>query len=231
MPINRFFLEDPLERGAIISLKEGEHHHLRVVVKGKQGDRVELINGKGSLADAEVLAIGKHESTLSILSATTTAPPKKRLSLALALIRGAKLDLVLEKGTELGVEEFLLFPAEKSERDQFPGHERTMAVLIAALKQSGRLFLPKVVQLSSLQDLKKKETPLFFGDLAPKAEKFSHRLEKGKGCCFIIGPESGFTDSEIAKLRKFATGVSLNDAILRTETASIAAAAIAAELL
>jgi len=227
MPANCFYYQGTIEQGAIISLKDSEHHHLHVVMRGKPGQIVDIINGKGTYAKAEILAIGKRETSLQVQESTTSSP-RPTLGLAQALLSTQKLDFIVEKGTELGVTDFFFFPAKRSERDKFPKIERLQAVTISALKQSGRLFLPQITFLPDLSSLKEISAPLFFGDLTKRAPKLIDTFEKIG--CFITGPEGGFNEEELEFLRKIARGVSLNTAILRAETASIAAIAIASQM-
>lgn len=224
MPHERFYVDQPLE-GTVV-LEDQEFHHLCRVMRGRVGDRVELVNGKCQLAQATISQIGKREALLEVNEATTASAPKKRLILAQGIPRIQRLEMVLEKGTELGVTDFWLFPGILGEREGFSAHQlkRMELILIAAMKQCGRLDLPRIELRPPLLEWKPSDGTLLFGDTdrsAPWLEKVSIGDEPLVLC---IGPESGFDPRETEHLKEVlgATGVRLHENILRTETASIA---------
>jgi 16S rRNA (uracil1498-N3)-methyltransferase len=185
------------------------------------GEEVELVNGRGSLATATVLAITKHNASLAVLSTTLTPLPEPKCILAIPLMRLPKLELIIEKCTELGADAFWLYPAHHSEKDDLSPNqfERLTHIAISAMKQCGRLDLPPIKIHSHFQDLFGKPYKYLFGDTRPDAPKFTAE-EK---IVFITGPEKGFSEKEVNLLEKSALGVRLNKNILRAETAPIAA--------
>lgn len=226
MPENRFFSEAPLAApGECVFLQDAEHHHLFRVMRLEVGDAVELVNGKGALAEAKIEKIGKNQTELTVKTASLAPLPQKSLSLAVPLMRSAKLEWVLEKGTEIGADRFLLFPAERGERDALKENHRArlFAIRVAALKQSGRLFLPSIEEFSSLAALLATVDGLYFGD--PEAPP-SHDWGKGElTVLFATGPERGFSPEEYAHLAQKGKGVRLSPYVLRAETAPLVAAA------
>lgn len=219
MPIDRYFIDAPLEGS--VAIRDTEFHHMARVARLKVGERVELVNGKGALAVAELVEMEKREAWLSVVSVEQTPPPGRAHILAQAIPRLNRLDTIIEKATELGATEIWLFPGELSERKELTEHqlERLRAITVAALKQSGRLWLPKLEVKQTIQKWEKVACPCYFGD--PEGKSF----ESVSGdALFLIGPESGLTDSEEKKLQQLLfQGVRLNPHILRTDTAAILA--------
>lgn len=230
MPSERYFVDEDIESQEQITLSGSEFHHLVHVMRTRKGEHVELVNGRGSLAQATVLEIGKDKGRLFVNEVFQEQKPPCQIILAQAFTKQHRLDLILEKGTELGVDTFWLFPGQHSSKKEcYPNQlERAKAVTIAAMKQCGRLYLPSVIlkpPIGEWNDLDK--TYSFFGDLDPEAPLFSKTWEKASASIpylFITGPEGGFSAEEIEILKhQGAMGVKLHQNTLRAETASLMA--------
>lgn len=222
----RFYLPSlPLEPTSV-QLENEEHHHLSHVFRVREGETVELVNGSGSIANALVTHIEKKKTLLQITSLQKQEKDPFSISLAIPWMRPSKLDWIIEKGTELGADAFIFYTAEKSKQEPLKekAKERIEHLLIAAMKQSKRLYLPQIKEEEDLSKVIQAKTPLFFGDIDPKTSPLPSLLPKE--LLFITGPESGFSLEEKELLATKATGVSLNPHILRAETAPIAALAI-----
>jgi 16S rRNA (uracil1498-N3)-methyltransferase len=221
MPIDRYFLDGPLEKGTLVSLEEPELRHLRVTRK-HPGESVELVNGKGSLGRAEIAALGKRDATLKILEVEQKAAPSQQIILAQAIPKLPRLEYILEKGTELGVFAFWLFPGALSEKSDFSESqwERLKLIVLSALKQCERRYLPEIVLLPKLDKWEAPQGTLFYGD--PRATEPLNK-ESGRTLIFI-GPEGGFEERECAQLDELgAKGVKLHGNVLRVDTAAICA--------
>lgn len=216
MPAERFYIDAPLT--GVLSLKGPELHHLAHVMRIRIGEEVELVNGRGSLASAKLIALTKNEATLQVFTASEKALPEPKIFLGVPLMRPSKLELVIEKCTELGADAFFLYSADYSDKEELSLHqlERLNHIAISAMKQCGRLDLPplKVVAFKDLFQ----QTPVFFGDTLPGKE----RMQAQKGVV-ITGPERGFSAKELEQLNEKGTGVSLHRNILRAETAPLVA--------
>lgn len=232
MPVERYFLRESLHPHETKTLKGTEFHHLAHVMRTRKGDEIELVNGQGVLAQAIVQEIRKDQAHLLVQSATQEKPGTKQVILAQAMPKLNRLDYILEKGTELGVDAFWLFPGQLSVKKEFQGNqlERLQAILISAMKQCGRLYLPTLEIKPALDQWQNVEGTLFFGDVEEKAPLFAHAFEEKSlsfPIIFCTGPESGLTAAEINHLKALgAQGVKLHQSILRTDTASIAALAL-----
>lgn len=216
MPHNRFFLDAPLT-GESITLTDEEHQHL-LVMRLRKAEELEIVNGKGDLATGTIVEVAKKETYIELTSHHHDAT-RSGITLCQALPKFPNLQLIVEKCTELGVDTISIFPSERSEKYTLSTSqmERLEKITIAALKQSGRLLLPKIEWLKEMPRLTGSIT---FGDLETKNKM------KGGETHFINGPEKGFSEKELSEMKKLGyVGISLGPHILRTETAAIAACA------
>ncbi len=214
MPANRYYLDAPFKKGAMHTLAQSEQRHLKKVMRAKEGTKLELVNGRGQLAIGSLVG---EEVRLEKVSEEKTPEP---LILCQALPRANRLDSIVEKGTELGMTELWLFPGELSEK-KGANLARLEAITIAAMKQCGRLDLPKVVIKEPLLKWDKLPYPAFFGDVEQRASVFEC---DEKSLLFFVGPEAGFSEKEEKHLRQLgAKGVKLHPYILRTDTAPLVA--------
>lgn len=237
MPIDRFYAPQPLLPHQIVLLNAEETHHLVKVVRARKGECVEVTNGLGILATAIVEQTTAVSASLRITDILKQEKKSTQLILAQAIPKLNRIDTIIEKGTELGVDRFIFFPGEKSIKTEISAHQlaRFNAICISAMKQSGRLFLPVIELKDSLKKWEENyKGCAFYGSLSPLApplyelaKEATHQPE----IIFFVGPESGFTKEEEDRLEKMGSqGAMLNRNILRTETASIAAMAIIAHL-
>jgi len=229
MPAERFYFDQLLIPDDRVKLIGPEFHHLVRVMRAQVGDVIELVNGKNQLAQAHVYELTKNEAILQVQTVYPNKPTRHPLILAQALTKLNRLDFILEKGTELGVTAFWLFPGDLSIKKDFSSQqmERAQALTIAAMKQCGRLSLPTIELKPPLKQWKPQEGISFFGDVsptAPKFESFKSQLASQNPILFVTGPESGFSLKEVEQLRKIhVQGVKLHPFILRTDTASMMA--------
>ena len=229
MPANRFFLKELLIKGQENELFGEEFLHLTQVMRKGQGHKIELINGENILATGIITHLSKKSAKIAIDSVKTVEVALPPITLVQALLKPKSLELIVQKATELGVSEFLFFPAEGSEKKELSDNllRRLNQILIGALKQSGRCDLPKITLCENLFSCSFERGSAFFGDL----EKGTHLKKAIKTSLstplfFIIGPEKGFSKKEKTFLKAHAKGVLLSPYILRAESAAIAAIAL-----
>jgi 16S rRNA (uracil1498-N3)-methyltransferase len=222
MPANRFFCSGPLIEGATISITGAEHHHIRVM-RSEVGEEVEIVNGAGSEAIAKIATIGKEATQLILTEVTQEGALTKRIILIIPLMRLNKLEWIVEKGTELGADAFYLYAADFSEKEELSANqsERLHNLCLSALKQSGRLFLPSIELLPSLERGLVEDWTYYFGDTSSSGMNILD-APCGQRTALITGPERGFSPKEQGLLEKMAQAVSLSPNILRAETAPIA---------
>jgi 16S rRNA (uracil1498-N3)-methyltransferase len=229
MSAERYYVDSEIKINDLLSIEDQEFRHMALVMRTKQGEKVEIINGRGVLAEATVQQLAKKQAVIKVEAILEGSSNHHSIILAQAIPRINRLDFIIEKGTELGMTDIWLFPGVLSERQSLTDHQldRLRGLSIAAMKQCNRLWLPRITKRSSLQDWKPFEYDAYYGDLSPSAPLFfdhlTHQTLK-KPLVFFVGPESGFTQEEQKNLMKLgAKGVKLHQNILRTDTAAIAA--------
>jgi 16S rRNA (uracil1498-N3)-methyltransferase len=220
MPIERFYSPLSFSPGTICTLEEEELRHLQVI-RLRTGEKVELVNGKGALAQATLTTVEKRRALLTVNSVTHSSPGPIRI-LAQAIPRFNRLEFILEKGTELGATAFWLFPGERSEKSSFSENQkqRMTQLMIAAMKQCGRLDLPSIELHPSLLSWTPLPYPLLYGDTRQNAPTL--KISPGP-LILLIGPEGGLSPAELVHLDGplAAQGLRLHSNILRTDTAAI----------
>ena len=231
------FLVPPgdLPAGTVI-LSGPEGHHGAAVRRLRPGERADVTDGAGTLAEAVVLSVSKDSVTLEIRAARTVAPPQPRLAVAQALPKGDRGELAVELMTELGVDTIIPWSAERTitkwqaERGQ-KALSKWRATAREAAKQSRRPWLPEVTDLTSTAALATRvsaETRLAIVLQADAPTKL-HDLElpETADILVIVGPEGGTSPAERAALREAgAVEARLGPTVLRTSTAGAAAAAV-----
>ncbi|MDH7482498.1 MAG: 16S rRNA (uracil(1498)-N(3))-methyltransferase [Armatimonadota bacterium] len=220
-------------------LSGGQHRQIRNVLRLRVGDLIALFDGSGREFVARIQKIEKDRVLVEILeSRIPKTEPSIRLTLGLSLLKGEKMDIALQKCTEIGVSEFLIVQAQRSVRrisedKQNTKLERWRAIVREAAEQSGRTRVPSVEGPFSFENaiIRVKNQGRRF--IAWEQEKevtlwaAVRNIEKVNEVAFFIGPEGSFTTEEIdiAK-RNGATTVSLGPRILRAETAAIVGSAL-----
>ena len=233
----RFHAPEVGAAGQQATLRGEEHHHLSRVLRLKPGDSLSLFDGKGRGFDARLVSVGRHESIVSVIGEETAeAESRLALILAMALSKGEKLDWVLQKGTELGVQAFHPLPARRSDlrvpAERLPERlARWRRVVLEACKQSGRTRLPEVYPPEPLERFLARPLPPLRIVLEPGSEAGWKELGMDPAphgaAVLATGPEGGWEPDEIAAFRaaRFVP-LRLGPRTLRCETAAIAAAAL-----
>ena len=236
MPVNRFFVNQLLDHTlSTITLIDEEYQHLKTS-RIKQKDLVTLIDGHGNLVTAALMHQERQSCELKIVESEHFPRNKVQLTLAQAYPRLKRLDYIIEKSVELGVDKFILFPGEKSEKKNISDHQvnRIKNIMQAALKQCGRYYLPSLEFEDALFNLPSASPDrlILYGDVNEEASLFKkvwkERVDAKSSIqevIFIVGPESGLSHKEIQYLNNSirGVGVKLADSILRTDTAPIVA--------
>lgn len=220
MPIERFFDLNFQQSDKFGKLEGDEFTHATKVFRIHVSDRFEIINGHGCLAEVEAIEITKKYLTYKVHNVHFVPRGVPKLTLVLGMPKFNRLETIVEKVTEIGCDQIIMFNADRSEKTDLSKNqwERLNLILQASLKQCGRLHLPAIELISDLDKVFESDRTYLFGDLNAKKPiqgLFQHNLG------LIIGPESGFSDKELILLNKKAKGILLSDATLRVDTAAI----------
>lgn len=226
MPHNRYFLPLPLNLNTEVIIEGTEFHHLSRVMRNKANDKVEIINGNGTLATGIIRSIEKKEAIIEIEESRQEPKPSFYISLILQIMRPSALEFAIEKATELGVSNIVIYPGAFSEKKQLSPTQitRLEGILVSACKQCGRLYLPSLsLQKNIKETIQQNLTNTFFGD--PKAKFPPTTPDKlSNSATMYIGCEQGFSKDEESLLRSSGVeGIRFHENILRAETAAITA--------
>lgn len=213
----------------VLSLEETRH--LRDVLRLKESEKIQVFDGAGREFLCEIQSIGKKETLLEIVEEIAPTAPESNLNLtlAVALLKGEKFDLVVQKAVELGVTKLVPLNTKRADvkiKDAEKKTERWRKIALEACKQSGRA---KLMRVENPVDFAKfietaNGTKILFAERG--GDKFS-AVEKSEAMTAIVGAEGGWEDSEIESARENGFQIiTFSGRILRAETAAIVVAAI-----
>lgn len=209
------------------SFDKEESKHIVKVLRKKDTDILYVTNGLGYLFETEITLASDNKCTVKIISFEKATPSKFNLHLAVAPTKmNDRYEWFLEKATEIGIHEITPIICDRSERKVI-NNERFDKIILAAMKQSNELFLPKLNTAISFKEfIKQKHDGLNFIAHCEETDKktLKSALEPNKNVTLLIGPEGDFTEKEIElALNSNYIPVSLGNTRLRTETAAIVA--------
>lgn len=223
----RFFVADL--GSETVELSPEEAHHLADVLRMSEGMEVRLFDGKGRAASAEIVRIAGGTVTLRVLAASPSRESPLALGVGVAVPKGDRMALVVQKLTELGVQRIVPLLTERGEVSR-SACERSLSrwrrVALEASKQCQRSRIPELDSPRTLDELLGEPGSLVL--LAqPGAAPAPDPLPRDATVLALVGPEGGWSDDELALaavrgVQKFGLG----PRILRTETAAIATAAL-----
>jgi 16S rRNA (uracil1498-N3)-methyltransferase len=220
-----------------------EHYHLSRVLRAKPGRRVWLVDERGVSYLAEVEDIGRSWTRLRLIE-TPKSPARAGVEIILAqsVLKSKKMDLIVQKATELGMRLFMPVLAERSvvrvrEREARLKVDRWRKIAREAAKQSRCSYIPGVLPPIPLRDFlagrgEQKKLILCEGQGKPLTDIIADRpasysVEEVPEVLLLVGPEGGWTASEVKAAReKGFEEVTLGRRILRSETAVLAALAV-----
>lgn len=222
-----------------VTLEADEARHLRDVLRLKPGDEIYVFDGQGKEFQCVIIEGGKDTAKLRIISEATPSRPESplALTLAVALLKGEKFDLVTQKLTELGVSRIVPVMTKLADirlRDGSEANKRVhrwQRIALEAAKQSGRALVPEVskpISLSSLvagSDIQDEEKLMFSERGGQSFSDVRSNLNRApQSIIALVGSEGGWTDDEISLARENEWSlVTLSGRTLRAETAAITA--------
>lgn len=233
------FLESPRTIGDLIKISGEKFHHLKNVLRLRIGEKINFFD-KDFEYLTEIEAVDSQEITAKILEKSAIIPPEKKVYLAQGLAKAGKIDLVLQKISEIGVDGLIPFVSRNSEVKL--AEEKVAAKLahwqkiaVSAAEQSGRSSILEISTPVEWAGLLKKFSEfdlilIFWEKATPRLREILAKinLREKRKILLVVGPEGSFTDEEISEAQKNKNVelVTLGENILRTETAGIVAAAL-----
>jgi len=219
--------------GDVVEPAADDARKLRVVLRARAGDEVEIRDSSGRAYVAELVLEREHVRARLRAEKVLPSRPSLRLALAQGIPKGAKMDFVVEKATELGVAQLLLFTSQRTQRsDARPERmQRWRRLAKSAAQQCGRADVPTLDEPTSFGALCAGfgtfDVTLFAWELAdgvPLRDRLPALLAGARSALVVIGPEGGFSDDEAQLAERFGgRPISLGARILRTETAGLVA--------
>jgi 16S rRNA (uracil1498-N3)-methyltransferase len=226
-----------------VTLELDEARHLRDVLRLKTGDEVYVFDGEGREFHCRIEESRRDTAQLKVISEVAPARPESplELTLAVALLKGEKFDLVVQKATELGVTRVVPVATKLADirlRDASDAAKRVarwQRIALEAAKQSGRAVVPQITSpvsfASLIQDAATKLQDTASGAFLMFSERDGESIVGAKEklaanlswLTALVGSEGGWTDEELAAARQARwTIVTLGGRTMRAETAAIA---------
>lgn len=244
--MQRYFVDIPFWKEKEVRIEEDAHHIIRVM-RYNVGDSIICVHPEGKSATCQIEEINETENyVLAKIIEWTEENVELPISVTIvqSLAKGNKLDLIIQKGTELGANQFILFQSERSvvkwDKKKIKNRlRRYEKIAKEASEQSGRTVVPKiqfVEQVSTYLEAVKKLQSIKLIAYEEEAKgiqraTFASKLQEAKiknynEIIVAIGPEGGFSEAEVATFKDYTfSPVRLGKRILRTETASLYALA------
>lgn len=232
--MDTFFVLPQDVHGTTLVIRDDEYRHLSRSLRKRVGDAIQATDGEDNLFEAVITSLGRDEAQCEITQTHLRKnEPRISVTLAVSLLRNpARFDVLVEKATELGVRAIIPLQCERT----IGRHDRTeryQKIALAAMKQSGRCYLPRIFPVTSIDAVllhaedhalrlmphERTEQSQFIGALV------QHHAAAKTGLV-VVGPEGGFSDREMQVASEHAVvPVSLGPRRLRSETAAITSVA------
>lgn len=231
----RCYVDPASWRADEMDLAETEVHHLHTVLRARVGSRIALFDGRGRSAEAEILQIDRHAARLRVLQQQVQPPPAVEIALIQGVPREQKMDLVIQKATELGITRILPVQTDYAvmrvrSDNEVSKRERWQKIALNAAKQCGGAWLPEIAPVQGLADCLSTMPAvdlLVVCSLEPDARPLRDIVAQAKptqprSLAVIVGPEGDLSADERAAARNAgARSASLGSSVLRSETAAL----------
>ncbi len=237
--MHRFFIDQSTEANSTVIISGNDYNHLKNSLRLNLGDRVILSDGAGFDMEAEIINFSDEAAELKILNREkSTVEAGIKVWLAQGLPKKSKMDLIVEKATEIGFAGLIPLESKRTivkynHKKKVKKKSRWQRVAEAAAKQSGRAVIPEIKDFYSSNNLNTLSKEFDYVLILWEDEKdysIKKFFEKNNVAAearilLIIGPEGGFSEAEVNKFKKEMNAqiITLGPRILRTETAGITA--------
>ena len=219
---HRIYTTQPLREE--VAITGDEFHHAARVARVREGEEVELFDGRGAAARGRVITVGRGEIRIKIEGEIPSRESSLDLRLAMSIIHLDKFELVLQKGTELGCRSFVPLIADRVELrpERYRGKtDRWEKIVMEAVKQSGRASIPVIEPPAAFADVIARQGAKIVFDADRPPTPLPQSLD---AVTLLIGPEGGWSDDELALAERAGCMFQrLGPRRLRAETAALAA--------
>lgn len=225
----RLFVEQPLAPGPL-RIDGPAAHYLVSVMRMAPGDPVKLFDDATGEWLATASQVGKRDLVVEVSTRLREREPVPDLWLCAAPLKKGRIDWLVEKACELGVDRLVPVVTQRTVVDR-PKRDRLRSHMVEAAEQCGRTALPRLdeaVKLTALLRDWPADRHLFFADESGGAAPLAAMQANRGPAAILIGPEGGFTTEERAAIRAVpqAIGIGLGPRILRADTAAAAAVSL-----
>jgi 16S rRNA (uracil1498-N3)-methyltransferase len=237
--LSRFFISPKSIKGNRALLTGAEAHHIRDVMRLKKGDKISAFDGTGLVYQGRIILTTKNKVEIEIKHMADQRPLSKvEISLVSAVPKKNKMDVIVQKCTEIGVDTIIPVQTRRTivrldNQRQVKRLKRWQRIAHEAAKQSGRVDIPEIKGLTLWKDvffvLSDYDLKLLFclNGKTHRLKDVLRRRNKAKRVAIFIGPEGDFTDEEVRLARGAgAVSVSLGEHVLKSDTACISALAM-----
>jgi len=245
MRVPRVYIDQALQSGAELALDKSAAHYLVSVLRLHANDALIAFNGRGGEYSAVLQSATKKQASIAIGAHSAGVEPSPvRVVLAIGLSRGERMDWVIQKAVELGVNEIIPLFTERSEvklkgERALKKRDHWQQIAISACEQSQRNDVPEIQAAQPLSEFltASAANSALKLILDPRAKQslsstLLSQASPAKTVVLLSGPEGGFSDGEIEIAQQNAViSVGLGPRVLRTETAPLAALSIVQALL
>jgi 16S rRNA (uracil1498-N3)-methyltransferase len=228
--MHRFYVVGEQLLGGAVRFKSSQ---ARQILRMKVGSRVLAFNGSGREWEVEIVTASPREVVGRVVAAVSTPRESPlRIVLLQGLLKGEKMDYLVQKATEIGVAEIVLLATRRTVVHGSGRVARWERIILEAAEQSGRLTVPKLSGPYRLDEYAAASTPgsavvLWEGEQAGTFAGLFEREPPSDGVKILVGPEGGLAPDEVDLLKRAGfVAVSLGPRTLRAETAAVAALAV-----
>lgn len=237
--MRRFFWNKKAQIGQSGWIKDADAKHIHTVLRMKQGDFLVIFDGEGNDFEAKIVSTSPNEVRVEVIKnieSVDKAPVN--ITLAQAMLKGKKMDMLARQVTELGIKRWIPFQSERSiptpiKKKLAAKQTRWKTIVIESMKQCRRSNMTDVHKVVSFNDMlnlgQRDDIKLIFWEDAhlPLSEALKNSPAEPQNITAILGPEGGFTESEVEAAENLGfQSVSLGKRILKAETATVTVCAL-----
>ncbi len=226
-PRTRVYINENLCALTTFLVDGNQGHYLVNVLRINEGEYVAVFNGRDGEWLGEITKVGKGKAKITIEKKVGIQQEEKDIWYLYAPVKKARVDYMMQKVTELGVSRICPVVTKRTNLDRIKP-EKIIANVIEASEQSGRMTIPEIDVMTSLEERLEnwpEDRLLIFCDEAGDAVAMDEIGADYKKSAILIGPEGGFTEEERQMIRahKNSIAISLGPRVLRADTAAVAA--------
>jgi 16S rRNA (uracil1498-N3)-methyltransferase len=232
--MHRIFLKEVSLPGHPVTIKDEKAHYLFTVLRCKTGDRLIVTDENACSYTAQILSASKKEVTIDVTgdySLRTESP--LHITLIQGLLKGEKMEFVIQKTTELGVNAVIPVITERSQLRETRKLPRWRRVAEEASRQCGRTSIPEISEPCAFMDifhipgLISGKGIIFWEEGGEKLSSVTGGLHAADKISLLVGPEGGFSEQEVLTAAEKGCAIAtLGSRTLRAETASITAVSV-----